>query len=345
MKAWRIVQFGLDGLLQADLPTPSPGPGEVLVRVHAVSLNYRDLLIVKGLYNPRIPLPLIPCSDAAGEVVETGAGVTRWKAGDRVSTVFHQHWIEGPLTAAKLKSALGGDLPGVLAEYLVLSEQGLVASPEHLSDEEAATLPCAAVTAWNALAAGAIRPGQTVLIQGTGGVSLFALQLARLSGARVLGTSSSDEKLARARELGLEEGVNYSSYPEWSRWALDQTGGEGVDLVVEVGGADTLQHSLRAARIGGTVAVIGVLSGAEQTLSIPAILHRQIRLQGIYVGSRLDQEALSRAVSQADLHPVVDKALTFDDLPKALETMEKGAHFGKIVMKVTGGRNRKSAEL
>lgn len=345
MKAWRIVRFGLDGLLQADLPTPSPGPGEVLVRVHAVSLNYRDLLTVKGLYNPRIPLPLIPCSDGAGEVVETGAGVTRWKPGDRVTTIFHQRWIEGPMAAAKMKSALGGDLPGVLAEYAVLDEQGLAATPEHLSDEEAATLPCAAVTAWNALAAGAIRPGQTVLIQGTGGVSLFALQLARLSGARVLGTSSSDEKLARARDLGLDAGVNYRSYPDWSRWALDQTGGEGVDLVVEVGGAGTLQHSLRAARIGGTVAVIGVLSGGEQTLSIPAILHRQIRLQGIYVGSRSDQEAMNRAISQAGLHPVVDRALAFVDFSKALETMEIDAHFGKVAIKVTGERNRKGAGL
>ena len=263
MRAWQVSAFGIDSLEFVERPTPAPGPGEVLVAVRAVSLNCRDLMVVKGLYNPKMKLPRIPCSDGAGEVVAVGAGVTTWKPGDRVAGIFMQNWLEGPLTAAKARGALGGDIDGMLADYVVLKEQGLVAIPDHLSFQEAATLPCAAVTAWNALATGEIKPGATVLIQGTGGVSIFALQFARLKGARVLGISSSYEKLERASAMGLDAGLNYRDNPDWDRWALDQTGGEGVDLVVEVGGLGTLARSLRAIRMGGTIAQIGVLAAGS----------------------------------------------------------------------------------
>ena len=223
MRAWQIASFGIDSLEFVEKPTPQPGPGEVLVAMHAISLNYRDLLVVKGKYNPRMKLPRIPCSDGAGVVVEVGEGVTAWKAGDRVMGIFMQNWQEGKLTAAKAKGALGGDVDGMLADHVVLKESGLVSIPAHLSFQEAATLPCAAVTAWNALAAGDLKPGATVLIQGTGGVSIFALQFARLRGLRVLGISSSDQKLERATTLGLDAGLNYKIDPEWDRWVLDQT--------------------------------------------------------------------------------------------------------------------------
>jgi NADPH:quinone reductase-like Zn-dependent oxidoreductase len=219
MHVWQISSFGVDSLEFVERPTPLPGPGEVLVRVHAISINYRDLLMAKGLYNPKLKLPRIPCSDGAGEISAVGEGVTQWKPGDRVAGIFMQNWLDGPPTQAKVKGALGGDIDGMLAEYVVLKETGLVRLPAHLSFEEAATLPCAAVTAWNALAAGNLKPGSTILILGTGGVSIFALQLARLMGVRVLGISGSAAKLERARSLGLDAALNYRETPKWDRWA------------------------------------------------------------------------------------------------------------------------------
>jgi NADPH:quinone reductase-like Zn-dependent oxidoreductase len=263
MRVWQISSFGVDSLEFVERPTPSPEPGEVLVKVRAISFNYRDLLVVKGLYNPKLKLPRIPVSDGAGEVVAVGEGVTLWKPGDRVAAIFMQNWLDGPPTAIKSRGALGGDIDGMLAEYVVLKETGLVAIPEHLSFQEAATLPCAAVTAWNALSVGDLKPGATVLIQGTGGVAIFALQLARLRGAACAGHLLSFEKLERAYSLGLDAGLNYKENPEWDRWAMDETGGQGVDLVVEVGGMATLPRSLRALRIGGAIAQVGVLSGAR----------------------------------------------------------------------------------
>ena len=335
MRVWQISSFGLDSLEFAERPTPSPGDLEVLVKVHAISFNYRDLLMVKGLYNPKLKLPRIPCSDGAGEVVAVGEGVTAWKPGDRVAGIFMQNWLDGALTPAKARGALGGDIDGMLAEYVVLKETGLVALPEHLSFQEAATLPCAAVTAWNALAAGNLKPGATVLIQGTGGVSIFALQLARLRGARVLGISSSPEKLERAYALGLDAGLNYLENPHWDRWALEETGGEGVDLVIEVGGQVTLPRSLKAIRIGGVIAQIGVLSGAAVTdpLPIASILHKMARIQGIYVGSRKDFEDLNNAVSLAVLRPVGEN-FHWSQAREALARMEEASHFGKIVLTV-----------
>jgi NADPH:quinone reductase-like Zn-dependent oxidoreductase len=306
----------------------------VLVGVRAVSLNYRDLMVVKGQYNPKMKLPRIPCSDGAGEVVAVGAGVKAWKPGDRVAGIFMQNWLDGPYTAAKARGALGGDIDGMLADYVVLEEDGLVAIPGHLSFQEAATLPCAAVTAWNALATGDVKPGATVLLLGTGGVSIFALQLARLKGARVLGISSSNEKLERAARLGLDAGLNYRENPNWDRWALDQTGGEGVDLVVEVGGQGTLARSLRAIRPGGTVAQIGVLAPSAEPLSIGLILHKMARIHGIYVGSRKDFVDLNRAIALTELRPVGEE-FDWSQAREVLERMEEGSHFGKLVLTVS----------
>jgi NADPH:quinone reductase-like Zn-dependent oxidoreductase len=339
MHAWQISSFGVDSLEFVERAAPQPGPGEVLVRVHAISFNYRDLMMVKGLYNPKMKLPRIPCSDGAGEVAAVGEGVTAWQPGDRVAGIFMQNWLDGPLTPAKAKGALGGDIDGMAAEYVVFRETGLVRLPEHLNFEEAATLPCAAVTAWNALAAGNLKPGATVLIQGTGGVSIFALQLARLMGARVVGISGSEAKLERARSLGLDAGHNYRENPEWDRWALNQTGGEGVDLVVEVGGLGTLPRSLRSIRIGGVIAQVGVLAGLSSSsnvpepLPLPFILHKRVLIQGIFVGSRKDFLELNKAIALANLRPVVE-SYPWSQAREVLARMEAGSHFGKLVLTV-----------
>jgi len=337
MKAWRIPSFGIENLELADIPTPQAGPGQVLIKIHAVSLNYRDLLVTLGKYNPKLALPRIPVSDGAGEVVTVGEGVTGVKVGDRVAGIFMQNWIDGAPHAAKIRGALGGDIDGMLAEYVALDENGVVPIPEHLSYEEAATLPCAGVTAWNAVVhAGRIKAGDTVVIQGTGGVSVFALQFAKLLGARVLGTSSSDEKLDRAHKLGLDAGLNYKQTADWGKWVLGQTNGEGADLIVEVGGAGTFGQSLKAVRVGGTIAQIGVLSQTNEPLQIAPLLHKLIHVQGIYVGSRAHFEEMNRAITLNALKPIVDEVFAFSDAPKALHRMESGAHFGKILIRVAG---------
>ncbi|MGH9597875.1 MAG: zinc-dependent alcohol dehydrogenase family protein, partial [Edaphobacter sp.] len=268
MQAYPIQQFGIDHLKKMELPMLQIAPGKVLIQVHAVSLNYRDLMMVTGTYNPKMALPRIPCSDGAGEVVAVGEGVSRVGVGDRVCGIFMQRWLDGRLTAEKSKAALGGDVDGMLAEYALLDWDGVVHFPEHLSYEEAATLPCAGVTAWNALHhageyAQPMLAGETVVIQGTGGVSIFALQFAKLLGAKAIGTSSSDEKLARAQGLGLDAGCNYKERPDWAKWVAETTGGVGADRIIEVGGAGTFGQSMRAVRVAGVIAQIGVLSVAE----------------------------------------------------------------------------------
>jgi NADPH:quinone reductase-like Zn-dependent oxidoreductase len=333
MRVWQISSFGIDSLEFAERLDALPGPGEVLVRIRAVSLNYRDLMMVKGVYNPKMTLPRIPCSDGAGEVVAVGPGVTAWKPGDRVAGIFMQNWLDGPAAPAKVKGALGGDIDGMLADHVTLGEAGLVRIPAHMSLEEAATLPCAAVTAWNALAVAGLKPGSTVLVQGTGGVSIFALQFARMMGARVLGISGSNEKLERAHALGLDAGQNYRETPDWDRWVSDQTGGEGVDLVVEVGGVGTLPRSLRALRMGGTIAQIGVLSGPSEPLPLPVILHKQARIRGIYVGSRSDFEEMNKAIALAALRPVFE-SFPWRQAREVLHRMEAASHFGKLVLTV-----------
>ena len=336
MKAIRVHRLvGPEGLQVDDLPEPTPGPGEVAVRVRAVSLNFRDLMMIKGQYNPRLSLPFVPLSDGAGEVVALGKGVTRWKAGDRVAAAFMPAWVDGEPTETKAQSALGGGGNGMLAETVVLHEDGLVRIPGHLTFEEAATLPCAGVTAWHAVVTeGKITAGQSVLVQGTGGVSVFALQFARLCGARVIATSSSDDKLRRAADLGASDGVNYKTTPEWDNAVLGLTDREGVDLVVEVGGAGTLTRSLRAAKFGGRIALIGVLSGGSAEIAIFPILMKNLRVQGIFVGSVAMFEAMNRAIDVHKLRPVVDRVFPFEQAAEALTYMESGSHFGKLVVRV-----------
>ena len=335
MRAYRIHEaIGPDSLKREELPEPKAGPGRVVVRVRATSLNYRDLLVIKGAYARNLPLPLVPLSDGAGEVVEVGPGATRFKPGDRVAGCFFSNWSDGPLSEAASKSALGGAVDGMLAERVALPEGGLVKTPDHLSDEEAATLPCAALTAWHALMeGGGLKAGETVLVQGTGGVSVFALQFAGIAGARVIATSSGDAKLARARELGASDGINYKTTPDWDVAARDLTEGVGVDHVVEVGGAGTLPRSVKAVRLGGHIPLIGVLTGGGEFDPRP-LLMKNIRLQGIYVGSRLMFENMNRAIALHKLRPVIDKVFPFDQAAEAYKHLEGGSHFGKVVIKI-----------
>ncbi len=332
MKCYEVqAGFGFENLKAVERPEPKPGPGQVLVNQRAWSLNYRDLLVVTGAYNPRMKLPLVPLSDGAGEVAAVGPGVTRFKPGDRVAGCFMQRWSSGALTEEKAKSALGGAIDGVLAEHVVLAEEGLVHIPEGLSFEEAATLPCAALTAWHAIVdSGRVKAGDTVLVQGTGGVSLFALQFAKLHGAKVIATSSSDEKLARAKKLGADVGINYKTTPEWGKKAVELTG--GVDHVVEVGGGGTLGESLRAVKHGGHVAMIGILTGAAAANPVP-ILMKAIKVQGIFVGSREMFEAMNRAIALHKLKPAIDRVFPFDQAVEALKHMQSASHFGKIVIR------------
>jgi NADPH:quinone reductase-like Zn-dependent oxidoreductase len=335
MKLYELRETqGIDSLQIAERNTPKPGPGEVLIRVHATSLNYRDLLIVKGRYMRGLKLPLIPLSDGAGEVVELGPNVTRVNRGDRVAGIFIQGWIGGPVTPYGSRLALGGAVEGMLAEYVTLPQDGVVRIPSNLTYEEAATLPCAGVTAWNALTTSLLEPGLTVLTQGTGGVSMFGLQFAKLAGARVIATSSSDAKLSKAVELGASGTINYKTTPDWDQKAIEMTNGFGVDHIIEVGGPGTLARSMNAVRVGGRISLIGLLTGPEAQVNPMAILGKQIQVQGIFVGSRDMFEAMNRAIEMHQMHPVVDRVFPFEETREALRYMESGSHFGKIVIRV-----------
>jgi NADPH:quinone reductase-like Zn-dependent oxidoreductase len=333
MKVYEIREGkGIEAVQRGERPDPQCGPGEVLVKVRAVSLNFRDLSVARGGYGKGTKQNVIPCSDGAGEVIAVGSGVTRVAVGDRVAGIFMQAWLAGEPSEVKAHSAMGGAIDGMLAEYVVLNQDGVVKFPDHLTFEEASTLPCAAVTAWNALAvSGRVRSGEAVLTQGTGGVSLFALQFSKLLGARVIGTSSSDEKLARASALGLNDGINYKTTPDWEK-PVRQLTGIGVDHIVEVGGAGTLEKSMKAVRYGGTISLIGVLTGGTGEVNPRLILMKNIRVQGLYVGSREMFESMNRAISLHKLRPVVDRVFPFTDAPAAYRHMESGAHFGKIVI-------------
>lgn len=325
---------GIDDLTLVERDVPKPGPREVLVRVRACSLNFRDLAILLGTYRAPVRENVVPLSDGAGEVVEVGAGVTRLKKGDRVAASFFPRWMGGPIRAEKVERALGGSADGMLTEYAVLEEDGLLKLPEHLSFEEGAALPCAGLTAWQALTVhGRTAPGDTVLLQGTGGVSIFALQFAKMLGARTIITSSSDDKLARAKALGADETINYKKEPAWEKPVLDLTGGLGVDHVVEVGGARTLEQSLRCVRIGGSVSVIGVLTGAGE-INPTLILGRRSSVQGMSVGSVEMFEGMNRAIARSKLKPVIDKVYPFEEAASAFRHMESARHFGKIVVRV-----------
>ncbi|MFM0550216.1 NAD(P)-dependent alcohol dehydrogenase [Paraburkholderia sediminicola] len=335
MKAIALCnQPGIDNLTVVDRPMPQPRRQEVVIRVSATSLNYRDVEIVRGTYHTTFPLPLIPLSDGVGEVVAIGDGVTRVKVGDRVCSTFWQRWIGGSFDMAEPSYQLGGPVDGLLAEYALLDEQATVPAPAHLSDVEAATLPCAAVTAWHALVTeGALKPGETVLVLGTGGVSVFALQFARCAGARVLVTSSSDEKIQRAKALGAHAGVNYRDHPDWAAEILKLTDGRGVDHVLEVGGPESFAQSLRAVRRGGQINVIGYLGGTEGVINPLDIFRRQVRVRGIPVGSRASFEAMNRAIAVNQLRPVIHRTYEWTDVGHALRDLESGAHFGKLVLR------------
>jgi len=337
MRAYQLPKggAGIDALLTVDRPMPKPLYRQVLVKVAACSLNFRDLGIVRGTYRMPVHDNLIPLSDGAGEVVEVGAGVTRVKTGDKVAGCFFQRWPGGEMTPEAGASALGGAIDGMLAEYVVLEEEGVVKIPEHLSIEEGATLPCAGVTAWTAIVQHAkLIAGNTVLLQGTGGVSIFGLQLAHAMGVGVIITSSSDEKLRRAKELGAACGINYKTTPEWDKAAVAFNGGRGVDHVVEVGGANTLTRSFGAIRNGGKISMIGGLSGGAKELNPGLIFSKRANVQGIYVGSTETFEAMNAAIAANKITPVVDRVFGFDEAQAAYKHMAAGAHFGKIVIRV-----------
>ncbi|HWJ93736.1 MAG TPA: NAD(P)-dependent alcohol dehydrogenase [Telluria sp.] len=336
MLAYQILPGqNIDGLQCVELPQRALGAGEVRVKVHAVSLNFRDLAVAAGNYIADVDDPIIPCSDGAGEVIEVGAGVKRFKPGDRVAATFFPCWIDGKSGPDKIRHALGGDVDGMLAQEVCMDESALVALPDGVDFVDAATLPCAGVTAWNAMfVSHGVKPGDTVLLLGTGGVSVLGLQLAKAAGLSIVITSSSDEKLRRARELGAHHTINYRSTPEWHEEVLRATGGTGADLVLEVGGKGTVNRSVAAAAMNGTVAVIGGVSGFGGEVNPAALLAGAKRLAGIYVGSRTMLEHLLRFVQVTGIKPVVDRVFTFDQAREAYRYMESGSHFGKVVVAV-----------
>jgi len=336
MRAIQVSEpWGVDRIEVVERPEPAPGHGQVLVRMRAVSLNYRDLLMVGGVYSrgPAMAGTITPFSDGCGVVEAVGEGVTRVKPGDRVSTLFFQNWTSGRATVEKLTSALGSPIPGAGAELQVFSQEGVSKVPDFLTDEEVSTLACAGLTAWRGLFEDArLEPGDTVVLQGTGGVSIFGLQFAHAAGLRTLITSSSDEKLERARLLGADHLVNYRATPEWSRPVREATGGVGADFIMEVGGAGTIQQSLRAVRIGGHIAIIGVVAGAGEGVNPGVLIGNNARLQGLSVGSREMFEAMCRAIDLHHIRPVVDKVFPFTEVREAFRAMQAGEHFGKIVL-------------
>jgi len=326
--------FGLEHLRTAQRSDPHPGRGEIALRMSAASLNYRDLLTVRGEYNPKQPLPLIPCSDGVGTVQQVGADVRRFAPGDRVCPIFAQRWIAGAPTAERLRSTLGGPLDGTLAQSMIVPQESVVAVPEHLDDAEAAALPCAGVTAWNAVCThGRLRAGETVLILGTGGVALFALQFANLLGARAIVSSSSDEKLARARELGAWQTINYRETPKWGK-AVRELSGDGVDLVVELGGAGSLPQSIAATRFGGRISLIGNVAGGVGEINVIPILMRQLCIQGILVGSRDDFEAMNRAIAAHRMKPQIDRVFPWAEAREAFQALSRAEHFGKLCLEI-----------
>jgi NADPH:quinone reductase-like Zn-dependent oxidoreductase len=337
MKTWRVAAGGrIEGLKLVDEASREPGPGQVKVRLRAMSINFRDWAVLNGWYPTATKEPLVPGSDGAGDVVAVGPGATRFKPGDRVVTTFFPEWTDGPVAPGKIAGALGGGALGTLTEELVIGEHALVRAPDHLDYPQAATLTCAGVTAWNALFVnGGLKPGGTVLLLGTGGVSIWALQLAKAAGARVIITSSSDEKLARAKALGADEGINYRTTGKWADEVRRLTGGAGTDLVLEVGGEKTIDQSLASVKMGGTIIVIGAVSGFGGGIVPRSLIGGSTRVQGIYVGSRQMHEDLARLVALAKITPVIDRTYAFTEAPEAFRHFGAGSHFGKVA--VTAG--------
>lgn len=334
MRAWEIVSDGgVDALALNDRPMPEPGPGQVLVRINASSVNYRDLSTIEDPVSRKLPYPTIPNSDASGEITALGAGVTGLTVGDRVMGCFFQDWEAGSISSTAMSSALGGARPGVLAEFVVLDARGVVPVPEHLTWAEAATLPCAGLTAWHALTQPRqIRPGETVLLLGTGGVSVFAQQFCRIMGARTIVTSSSNDKLERMRAMGAWQTINYRETGDWDAKVIELTDGVGVDRIVEVGGPGTLQKSIAAVRVGGIIGLIGILTGVDGEISPTSIMRKSITLRGIYVGSRQMFMEMNEAVSQHNMKPVIDETFEFTGARATYHRMRGAQHFGKMVI-------------
>lgn len=332
MRVLEAQSFSIDGLQVVTRPVPSPRFGEILIRVRAASLNFRDLVILTENYFPNQPMPYVPCSDACGVVVEVGAEVTRFKVGDRVAPTYTQGWYDGePTFEQRTRRTLGGPLPGVLQEYLVVPAEDAVAVPSYLSDVEAATLPVAPLTAWSVLRDGDVKPGDVVVVQGTGGVALCGLQLAKLSGATVIVLSSSDEKLERVRALGADYGINYRTQPDWHIAVREITGGRGADLIIETGGS-TLAQSLAALTFGGFIGVVGFVAGYEATIPVRQLVSPITRVHGLTTGSRRRFEAMNRAFAAHEVHPVIDRVFNLDETAEAFRRMKAGQHFGKIVI-------------
>ncbi len=334
MRVYEIVSNGgIDALALNDRQSPVPGKGEILVGVRASSVNYRDLATIEDPAPRGIAFPRIPNSDGAGTVIGVGDGVNGFKPGDRVAGCFFQNWSDGRITAAAMATAMGGAVDGILAEKAVLSAAGAVHIPDHMSFEEGATLPCAGVTAWNCLIEqGKLKPGKTALFLGTGGVSIFGLQIAKMMGARAIITSSSDQKLERAKGLGADEVINYRQTPDWELRVLELTNGVGVDVTIETGGGGTLEKTIEATRIGGTISLIGVLTGG--TINPAAVMRKSIRLQGVYVGNRRMFEEMNAAFALNRIHPVIDQVFEFEEARSAYHTMRAAGHFGKLVVKI-----------
>ncbi len=337
MRALNVAApWGLDAIQVVERPDPTAGPGQVLVRMKAVSLNYRDLLMVQGMYGrggASSSDVITPFSDGCGVVEAVGAGVTRFAVGDRVATLFFQNWTSGPPNLQKLMSALGFPIPGAGAELQTFSQEGLSKVPDFLTDQQVATLPCAALTAWRGLFEDArLEPGDTVVLQGTGGVSIFGLQFAKAAGLRTVITSSSDAKLERAKALGADHLINYKTTPDWSGPVRDATEGRGADFIMEVGGGGTIQQSMKAIRIGGHIAIIGVVAGAGEPFNPASLIGNSARLQGLSVGSRDMFEAMCRAIALHRIAPVVDKVFPWTEARAAFSAMARGEHFGKIVL-------------
>jgi NADPH:quinone reductase-like Zn-dependent oxidoreductase len=335
MKAWLLEDFGLDNLKLGETQTPTPKENEVLIKVSAVSLNFRDKAIVDGIYEPEmIPKPLIPVSDAVGVVVAVGRNVTHLKEGDRVNSHLYSRWVDGDPKPDEPDFCYGAPLPGGLAEYMTLNAESAVNAPESMTDEEASTLPIAALTAWYSMMDyGHLRPGQTLLVQGTGGVSVFAVQIASAFGAKVIATSSKDENLARVKALGAWEGINYKRRPDWEKAALELTDGKGVDQLLDVVGGDGLNQSVAATRVGGHISQIGFLQGQTAKLDLMRVIFRQTAIRGIAVGPSRAFERMNDFLNKHKIHPVIDKVYSFEQAREAYEHLARGA-FGKVVIKV-----------
>lgn len=334
MKTFQLTAFGCDNLKQVEQAQGQPGPGEVEVRMRAAAINYRDYMIAEGFYNPKLKLPLQPLSDGAGEVVAVGEGVTQLRVGQRVSSLFWPQWVEGPASWPVRSASTGCELSGVLTESWIVPETAVCRIPDYMSFAEAASLPCAALTAWTGLRLGNTGEGDWVLAQGTGGVAIFALQLAAALGARVAVISSSDEKLVRARELGAEVTVNYKQEPNWGAKIAELTDG-GVDNVIEIGGAGTLTQSMQALALNGSIALIGALAGFSEELNLMGLVGKNAHLHGVTVGNRADYEDMLGLMAEKQIHPVISETYAFDDAPAALQSIASGQHFGKLVVEIS----------